>query len=231
VPKAHTPSDASSPEGDGMDLDQDATGVMETIEDDGDEDAEGEENATPIKPDVGLAEVLGIQDVPLRKRGPGRPPKNGIMSKREERLRRKAAQELAKQNMPQPPPGDPPIKRKVGRPRKHPLPDDAGGDRPEKRRYKPRKKNGEEGGESEGERIHKEKRREKPKTPPLELDRNNYTEEQLQKPNKNYGVLIDEVLTAAQGVGEQRPPQPYWERGLSEERGNPSLVSRSGHRY
>lgn len=209
VPKAQTPSEASSPEGDPMDVDQDASGVLETIEDDGDEHAEGdehgegderaegEENTTPAKHDVNLASLLGIGDMPFKKRGPGRPPKNGIMSKREERVRKKAALELAKQNMPPPPPGEPPIKRKVGRPRKHPLPDDAGGDRPEKRRYKPRKKNGEEGGESDGERIQKEKRREKPKTPPLELDRNNYTEEQLQKPNKNYGVLIDEVLTAA----------------------------------
>lgn len=209
VPKAHTPSEASSPEGDPVDVDQDASGVMETIEDDGDEHAEGDEhgegderadgdeNATPATHGVNLASLLGIGDMPFKKRGPGRPPKNGIMSKREERVRKKAALELAKQNMPPPPPGEPPIKRKVGRPRKHPLPDDAGGDRPEKRRYKPRKKNGEEGGESDGERIQKEKRREKPKTPPLELDRNNYTEEQLQKPNKNYGVLIDEVLTAA----------------------------------
>ncbi|KAH6845063.1 hypothetical protein B0I37DRAFT_175421 [Chaetomium sp. MPI-CAGE-AT-0009] len=166
--------------------------VMETIEKDLDVSA-------AVKPEMSLELLAGIEPIITKKRGPGRPPKNGIMSKREERLRKKAALEIAKKNMPQPPPGEPPVKRKVGRPRKHPLPENAP-DRPEKRKYKPRKsKNGEEG-EGEGsdmEKTIKERRREKPKTPPLELDRNNYTEEQLQKPPKNYGMLIDEVLTAA----------------------------------
>ncbi|KAK4236423.1 hypothetical protein C8A03DRAFT_35668 [Achaetomium macrosporum] len=165
--------------------------VMETIEKD------PEVAARPIKPEIPPELLDLIGGLPQRKRGPGRPPKNGFMSKREERLLRKAAIELEKKNMPQPPPGDPPVKRKVGRPRKHPLPEDAP-DRPEKRKYKPRKpKNGEEGEGSDGERAVKERRREKPKTPPLELNREDYTEEQLQKPLKNYGMLIDEVLSAA----------------------------------
>jgi hypothetical protein len=164
--------------------------VMETIEKD-------PEVPPIIKGELSL-EMLASLGPPLpKKRGPGRPPKNGIMSKREERLRKKAAMELAKKNMPQPPPGEPPVKRKVGRPRKHPLPENAP-DRPEKRKYKPRKsKTGEEGEGSDVERTIKERRREKPKTPPLELNREDYTEEQLQKPPKNYGMLIDEVLTAA----------------------------------
>ncbi|CRK23630.1 hypothetical protein BN1708_018043, partial [Verticillium longisporum] len=85
---------------------------------------------------------------------------------------------------------------------KHPLPED-GGDRPEKRKYKPRKPK-EEGGEgSDAERRAKEKKDKKvrPKSPPLELKIEDYTEEQLQKPNKNYGVLIDETLTAAHAEG------------------------------
>ncbi|KAG7139492.1 hypothetical protein HYQ46_008160 [Verticillium longisporum] len=109
---------------------------------------------------------------------------------------------MARKTLPQPPPGEPPIKRKVGRPRKHPLPED-GGDRPEKRKYKPRKPK-EEGGEgSDAERRAKEKKDKKvrPKSPPLELKIEDYTEEQLQKPNKNYGVLIDETLTAAHAEG------------------------------
>ncbi|KAK0635624.1 hypothetical protein B0T17DRAFT_476568, partial [Bombardia bombarda] len=168
--------------------------LSEAAEEDG--DLEDEDTSRPETGSEPLHDLLGA--LPPKKRGPGRPPKNGIMSKREERLRKKAAMELAKKNMPPPPPGEPPIKRKVGRPRKHPLPEDAS-DRPEKRKYKPRKsKNGEEGGEgSDAEKAVREKRREKPKTPPLELKREDYTEEQLQKPNKNYGVLIDEVLTAA----------------------------------
>ncbi|KAL2140367.1 hypothetical protein VTI28DRAFT_3859 [Corynascus sepedonium] len=165
--------------------------VMETIEKD------PEAPATTIKPEMSLELLASLEPIIPKKRGPGRPPKNGIMSKREERLRKKAAMELAKKNMPQPPPGEPPVKRKVGRPRKHPLPENAP-DRPEKRKYKPRKsKNGEEGEGSDVEKTMKERRREKPKTPPLELNRDDYTEEQLQKPPKNYGMLIDEVLSAA----------------------------------
>lgn len=164
--------------------------VMETIEKD-------HEVPPTLKPDLPPELYDALGPIPQRKRGPGRPPKNGIMSKREERLRRKAAMELAKKNMPLPPPGEPPIKRKVGRPRKHPLPENAP-DRPEKRKYKPRKsKNGEEGEGSDLEKTIKERRREKPKTPPLELNEADYTEEQRQKPPKNYGTLIDEVLTAA----------------------------------
>lgn len=149
-----------------------------------------------------ILDLDGLPMLPPKKRGPGRPPKNGIMSKREERLRKKLLLEMQKQNMPQPPPGDPPVKRKVGRPRKHPRPEDEP-ERPEKRKYKPRKPKGEDGAEVSdgGEKPPKEKRREKPKTPPLELKKEDFTEEQLQKPNKNYGVLIDEVLTEAAGDG------------------------------
>jgi hypothetical protein len=149
-----------------------------------------------------ILDINGLPMLPPKKRGPGRPPKNGIMSKREERLRKKMLQELQKQSNPQPPPGEPPIKRKVGRPRKHPRPEDDP-ERPEKRKYKPRKPKGEDGAEMSdgGEKPPKEKRREKPKTPPLELRKEEFTDEQLQKPNKNYGVLIDEVLTEAAGDG------------------------------
>ncbi|KAH8847560.1 hypothetical protein MCOR27_010515 [Pyricularia oryzae] len=143
--------------------------------------------------------VPDSSDIP-KKRGPGRPPKNGIRSKREERLLRKAALEEAKKNAPPPVPGEPPIKRKVGRPRKNPLPEGAE-DRPEKRKYKPRKPKNEDGEVSDGEKAAREKRKEKHKTPPLELKREDYTEEQLQKPNKNYSVLIDEVLMEAPPEG------------------------------
>jgi hypothetical protein len=157
--------------------------VMETIEDDGQEaqvKAEPEPNEMFPPP-------------PPKKRGPGRPPKNGIRSKREERLLKKQAMEEARKSMPQPPPGEPLVKRKVGRPRKHPLPE--GAEAPEKRRYKARKPKDGEG--SDGEKVVKEKKREKPKTPPLELRIEDFTEEQLLKPTKNYSLLIDEVLTAA----------------------------------
>ncbi|CEJ93112.1 Putative Forkhead domain-containing protein [[Torrubiella] hemipterigena] len=156
------------------------------------EDDEGEseikaEGQTEIDPNM--------PQIP-KKRGPGRPPKNGIMSKREQRLLKKQQQEMAKKTLPQAPPVEPPIKRKVGRPRKHPLPENAN---PEKRKYKPRKpkEDGAEGSDAERRAKEKKEKKARPKSPPLELKIEDYTEEQLQKPNKNYGVLIDETLTAA----------------------------------
>lgn len=138
--------------------------------------------------------------VPPKKRGPGRPPKNGVMSKREERELKKKREEEDKKNNPPQEPGEPPIKRKVGRPRKHPRPEDEG-DQPEKRKYKPRKPKNEDGEDEEdpdGDKADKQKRLQKPKTPPLDLGKKeDWPEEKLQKPNKNYQTLIDEVLTNA----------------------------------
>lgn len=177
-------------------------------EDDG-PDEEGDENdeddnddPEKMGGDDTMQEHLTADGDPLmpqipRKRGPGRPPKNGFMSKREQRLLKKQQQELAKKTLPQPPPIEPPIKRKVGRPRKHPLPDNAG-DQPEKRKYKPRKPKNEDGEEgSDAERKAKEKKDKKvrSKSPPLHLNREDYTQEDLQKPPKNYSMLIDEALT------------------------------------
>jgi hypothetical protein len=170
-------------EGDEEDEEVGEEDVMETIEDDG-YDPHVKHEAEPDD---------SLPPPPPKKRGPGRPPKNGIRSKREERLLKKQAMEEARKTMPQPPPGEPPVKRKVGRPRKHPLPE--GAEAPEKRKYKPRKPKDAEG--SDGEKAPKEKKREKPKTPPLELRIEDFTEEQLLKPTKNYSLLIDEVLTAA----------------------------------
>lgn len=158
-------------------------------------DAEAQAQAALLAGLDPAMEGLPIPTIP-KKRGPGRPPKNGIMSKREQRLLKKQQQEMAKKTLPQPLPTEPPIKRKVGRPRKHPLPE--GEDRPEKRKYKPRapKLDG-EGSDAERRAREKKEKRARPKSPPLELKIEDYTEEQLQKPNKNYGMLIDETLTAA----------------------------------
>lgn len=138
--------------------------------------------------------------MPPKKRGPGRPPKNGVMSKREERELKKKREEEDKRNNPPQEPGEPPVKRKVGRPRKHPRPEDEG-DHPEKRKYKPRKPKNEDGEDEEdpeADKADKQKRLQKPKTPPLDLGKKeDYSEDQLQKPNKNYQTLIDEVLNSA----------------------------------
>ncbi|RFU75480.1 forkhead domain-containing [Trichoderma arundinaceum] len=195
-----SPAELSDFGGDEEDDGDEEEGAEEEDEEEGDADAPEAsiEGDSEIKDEGEANNDLSMPQIP-RKRGPGRPPKNGIMSKREQRLLKKQQQEMAKKTLPQVPPVEPPIKRKVGRPRKHPLPED-GVDRPEKRKYKPRKPKNEDGAEgSDAERRAREKKEKKarPKSPPLELKIEDYTEEQLQKPNKNYGVLIDETLTAA----------------------------------
>lgn len=215
VDKLDDSDDSSDDDEDAEDMEEQASPKMAGREDD--DEGEGEEDIRETvesdPPDLrDLSRDLskeGSQSanpevsqflVPPKKRGPGRPPKNGIMSKREERELKKKAQEEAKKNAPPQEPGEPPIKRKVGRPRKHPLPEDAD-DQPEKRKYKPRKPKTEDGEAEEdldGEKADKHKRLQKPKTPPLDLgDVKDWPEEKLQKPNKNYQLLIDEVLTAA----------------------------------
>lgn len=145
---------------------------------------------------------LDQSSLPPKKRGPGRPPKNGVMSKREERLLKKLAQEEAKKNLPPQEPGEQPQKRKVGRPRKHPRPDEEGGDQPEKRKYKPRKPKGEgDDDEADSEKPPKE-RSQKAKTPPLVLNKEDFTAKELAKPTKNYQMLIDEIMLKA-------PPKGY----------------------
>lgn len=183
-------ADAEEPTPDGDDLDE----IRETVESDLISDRQKHEGS----PDD--ADQLAQVPFAPKKRGPGRPPKNGVMSKRQERELRKQAQEAAKKNLPPQEPGDAIQKRKVGRPRKHPLPESAEG-QAEKRKYKPRKPKGEDGEEEpDGEKPTKE-RSQKHKTPPLELKREDFTEEQLQKPTKNYQLLIDEIMSAAPEKG------------------------------
>jgi hypothetical protein len=138
-----------------------------------------------------LPPEFALPDVP-RRRGPGRPPKDGIMSKRERRLLKKQMQETSKKTLPQESQEEK-IKRPVGRPRKNPIPED--GER-EKRKYnKKKREDGEEGSDAEKQRKEKKDKKVRPKSPPLDLRIEDYTTEQLQKPTKNYGVLIDEALT------------------------------------
>ncbi|KAI0974021.1 hypothetical protein F4678DRAFT_424350 [Xylaria arbuscula] len=149
-----------------------------------------------IKPELDMMGELppefAMPDIPKR-RGPGRPPKDGIMSKRERRLLKKQLQETSKKTLPQESQEEK-IKRPVGRPRKNPLPDDV--DRAEKRKYsKKKREDGEEGSDVEKRIKEKKDKKVRPKSPPLELRFEDYTPEQLQKPTKNYGVLIDEALT------------------------------------
>ncbi|KAI9735838.1 MAG: hypothetical protein M1834_001303 [Cirrosporium novae-zelandiae] len=168
-----------------------------------------EEPTTYFVPDVGEVKV------PKRK-GPGRPPKNGIMSKREEALLKKEAKLAAK-------------KAALGEAASPPGPGKAterqtenSADLPEvkteKRKYTKRKKPGEDQGteQQEGEgsvtatavpegstpNPPKEKKPSKPpRSPSPVFDVDKLTPEQLEKPQANYVVLIHEALSNAKAQG------------------------------
>ncbi|CAG8974722.1 hypothetical protein HYALB_00010114 [Hymenoscyphus albidus] len=161
---------------------------------------------------------------PMKKRGPGRPPKNGIMSKREQQLAKKEAQarerELKEGEAAAKPPLPPPAvpgKNKVGRPRKHPRPDTPPEPR-EKRKYTKRKpkepKEGDakpdgSGGDDQPAKEKKEKKPPKPvRSPSPVLREEDFTPEQLLKPTANYVTLIHEALSNSE-TGQMSLPQIY----------------------
>ncbi|KAL3424485.1 Forkhead box protein K2 [Phlyctema vagabunda] len=166
---------------------------------------------------------------PQKKRGPGRPPKNGIMSKREQQLAKKEAlaQEKAKNAVPQqsetgkeslegkePKEGkDGKVKNKVGRPRKHPRPDTPP-NKPEKRKYTKRKPkdpndpSAKQDGSGEEKKPKKEKAPKPPRSPSPTFNIDELTPEQLAKPQANYVTLIYEALSAS-AAGQMSLPQIY----------------------
>ncbi|KAI9893836.1 MAG: hypothetical protein M1814_005389 [Vezdaea aestivalis] len=160
------------------------------IEEDEDEDEEEEEVDEDGEP------ALPIPPPPPVKRGPGRPPKNGIMSKRREKELAREAAEAARSNQTLPRTKGKVAPGFVDTPAK-----------PEKRKYTKRKSPvGEDG------RPAKEKKPAKtpkpPRSPSPEFDRATLTEEQLQKPPHSYVVLIHDALTNSPS-GAMTLPQIY----------------------
>lgn len=236
VPEDSSPEPVSD-EGQGVeDEDEDGEEIDEDCEEEeqgGDEDEEGVEASD--QDESGLqegGEGEGIQEEARenkpqpnpasgKKRGPGRPPKDGIMSQREKQLAKKAALEnqKAQKSVSQPTSAPPPAgkeKKPVGRPRKHERPDPSEPEKP-KRKYTKRKpkepKEGDakqEGSDGEGETT-KEKREKKPKPPrspsPTFIE-SELTPEQLQKPAANYVTLIYEALSNSK-EGKLGLPQIY----------------------
>jgi hypothetical protein len=175
---------------------------METVDVD-DEDEEEVQITPPPQP------------VPI-KRGPGRPPKNGIMSKRQQRELEKAAKLKAlEQNTPYPS-----TKGKVGRPEKlHES--DPTQSKPEKRKYTKRKtlesqdlpSLAQENIESSVEaRPAKEKKLPRPPRPPRSpspvFDESKLTAADLAKPQVNYVVIIHDALSNS-STGTMSLPQIY----------------------
>jgi hypothetical protein len=207
--------------------------VVDEGEEEEDEDNEEIENDGRLEKsiergelEVDIEQARGLSHDSQKKRGPGRPPKNGIMSKREQQLAKKEAlaksqQKAAKKTIPQPE-GQQPVKNKVGRPRKHPRPDTPPVQR-EKRKYTKRKpkepKDGEakpngSGGDDQPAKEKKEKKPPKPpRSPSPTFNEADLTPEQLAKPQSNYVLLIYEALMESKNDpnknGQMSLPQIY----------------------
>ena len=159
--------------------------------------------------------------VSLRKRkGPGRPPKNGIMSKREQNERAKQAREEEKESNRK--------SGKVGRGGKtktakalelEKASSQPSGKRKYTRRKKPEADDGETTKKESGKtdeptspsrtKTQKEKKpRKPPRSPSPVWDESKLTEEQLAKPQNSYVVLIHEALTNSE-TGQMSLPQIY----------------------
>jgi hypothetical protein len=195
--------DVEDEEGEGDDED-DVENSDQSGGEDGEDDEEEEEE---------VEEVREPTPVPLKRRGPGRPPKNGIMSKREQQLAKKEAQQKAKKTIPNPPATG---KNKVGRPRKHPRLETPPV-KTEKRKYTKRKPKDpdaaikQEGSQDE-DKAAKEKKEKKssrpPRSPTPVFNEADLTPEQLAKPQANYVTLIHEALSNSPS-GEMSLPQIY----------------------
>ncbi|KAF7932595.1 uncharacterized protein EAE98_003894 [Botrytis deweyae] len=182
-----------------------------------DEEKDAEEAESPVD------NSTDSSPQPTKKRGPGRPPKNGVMSKREQQIAKKEAlereriqeeeraqeeQRVEEQNQAtasKTVPG----KNKVGRPRKHPRPDvtEEGPPR-QKRKYTKRQsgpKTPEEGDEDrfddDGNCIQAKNGSSRKVAYVLKEvthKREDFTADQLSRPPKNYLQVIFELLQEAE---------------------------------
>lgn len=182
------------------------------------------------KPEPKVEVKPGLNGLPPKRKGPGRPPKNGITSKREQALIARQAREAAKAEA---------LKNgtiKLGKGKisglateiATPTPHAVG--KPEKRKYKKRKKAEdqaeetsqtremtektesvppEDGLEAQPPKPVKEKRAPRPpRSPSPVFDEATMTAEQLAKPTQSYVILIHEALTNSK-TGALSLPQIY----------------------
>jgi hypothetical protein len=162
----------------------------------------------PLPPPPALTEpVLGPDGLPLpaKRRGPGRPPKDGIMSTRERKEREKAARlaeaKAANGGMTPPP-------MRGSKPQKPVMKEEESMTelKPEKRKYKKRKREGEDGDvmpSIEGGEVELIAEPEKPPPPKKARSKSpspdyppaeSLTEEQLARPSEPYARLIYDIL-------------------------------------
>ncbi|KAI9861587.1 MAG: hypothetical protein M1813_005197 [Trichoglossum hirsutum] len=218
---------SSDADDDGNEDDDDDEGIESGDEDDQDEEEDGADEEEDEGGEEEEEEEEGAEESPSpeplpqpppTKRGPGRPPKNGI-SKRERVLAEKEAKEKAKAKERGKKAAPPVTKNRVGRPRKNPRPDTPP-PKPEKRKYTKRKvvdatgsptktKKEKEPKEPKPPKEKKEKRPPKPpRSPSPVFDESKLTAEELQKPQASYVILIHEALTNSK-TGAMSLPQIY----------------------
>ncbi len=168
---------------------------------------------------------------PARRKGPGRPPKNGVISKREQALiARKAREDAKKIAQTQASPPSKTLKDKSRKIKTETLLEATPPPKPEKRKYTKRKKAEPQtegvaeqsqatGGTSQADghttetmappKPPKEKKPPKPpRSPSPVFDESQMTPEQLAKPQSSYVVLIHEALTNSK-TGAMSLPQIY----------------------
>ncbi|EON69530.1 hypothetical protein W97_08790 [Coniosporium apollinis CBS 100218] len=135
--------------------------------------------------------------IPPKRKGPGRPPKDGIMSKREKALLARQAKEAEKARklgidpatLPQPV-----AKPKVSKPRKESDGETNGQKRKEGTEgVDGQAEDGEDGSPSDEKKAAKAAKPARSPSPEMKLE--DYSEEQLQRPNANYVVLIHEAIS------------------------------------
>ena len=175
-----------------------------------------------IQPDT--TEQDGTEDLPLgtdappKRKGPGRPPKDGIMSKRERQARAKQAKEAEKARklgLPPPPPLDLKTKTEKRRLKKeeeeaaagsHVQNADAASNSPDNTTPITTASND----QAISNEQHKLTKLPKPpvRTPSPEMKESDYTEQQLTRPGANYIVLIHEAITNSK-TGQMNLQQIY----------------------
>ncbi|KAL8824246.1 MAG: hypothetical protein Q9191_005184 [Dirinaria sp. TL-2023a] len=190
------------------------------------------EKAAPTKSKSGKASKRPPEPEPLpptqKRKGPGRPPKNGIMSKREQAILARQAKEEARAGVQK---GANGVSKEKPRKDSPEVQREATNLQPNgKRKYTKRKSKGDAVQEQQGARESTERtdsvapekileakpaKEKKPSKPPRSpspvIDKNSLTEEQLAKPTASYVVLIHEALTehAEAGKGPMSLHQIY----------------------
>lgn len=151
-----------------------------------------------------LPEAL-IGMVMEKRKGPGRPPKDGVMSKRQRAQLVKQGKEIEKARAAGIDPADIPIpitKPKVARPRKDSNANADGEDEDIRETTE----------KGDGTANSSDKKQAKPNKPPRtpspEMRIEDYTEEQLQRPSANYVVLIHEAISSSK-TGQMNLQQIY----------------------